>query len=106
MTDNDDFNDVPADETEVEAVPMLRKREIVLHVAQDTGQSKADVRRTLDSALAFMRQGLLDGNELHYPTLGKVRIKYPNREGAKPMFRVIPAKDAALKTDGDADNED
>ncbi|SOH95377.1 DNA-binding protein [Monaibacterium marinum] len=96
MTDSDEVHDATADETTVDVgLPMLRKREIVAHVADQTGQSKADVRRTLDSALGFMRQGLLDGNELHYPTLGKVKIKYPNREGAKPMFRVIPAKETS-----------
>ena len=82
--------------------PMLRKREIVAHVAQETGQSKSDVRRTLDSALAYMRQGLLDGMEVHYPALGKVRIKAPNREGAKPLYRVALAKEAAVQ-DGEAD---
>ena len=107
MTDNDDINDVPADETAIEAdeTAMLRKREIVAHVSQDTGQSKADVRLILDSALGYMRQGLLDGNELHYPTLGKIRIKHPNREGAKPMYRLVPAKDARIAAMQESDDD-
>lgn len=93
--DTPEDDDISTDETVEVGPPMLRKREIVEHVAQETGQSKADIRRTLDSAMGFMRQGLLDGNELHYPTLGKVKIKVPNRDGARPTFRVIPAKENA-----------
>lgn len=92
MTDQVDHmaeDEIPAED----AVEMLRKREIVAHTAQETGQSKADIRRTLDAALGFMRAGLLEGKEVHYPSLGKVRIKAPNREGAKPAYRLIPAKD-------------
>lgn len=105
MMDSDDIHEATADDAAVvEGPPMLRKREIVAHVAEVTGQSKADVRRTLDAALGFMRQGLLDGNDLHYPTLGKVRIKIPNRDGAKPIYRVIPAKDAQETATDDSED--
>ena len=99
---NDDLHtdDAETEESASPAAPMLRKKEIVAAVAQETGQSKADIRRTLDAAFAYMRQGLLDGNELHYPTLGKVRIKPANREGAKPVYRVVPSKDPVVSTEG------
>ncbi|WP_316013965.1 HU family DNA-binding protein [Roseobacter sp. HKCCA0434] len=82
-------------EADQDTPDFVRKREIVAYTAEQTGQSKADVRAILDAAFAFMRAELLEGKDLHYPTFGKVRIKYPNREGADPIFRVIPAKQDA-----------
>ena len=83
---------------------MVRKKQIVEQTAELTGMNKGDVRRVLDAGLGVMREALLNGDDVHYPTLGKVKIKIPDREGAKPQFRVALAKNSP-DMDNDADGQ-
>ncbi|RED12884.1 HU family DNA-binding protein [Pontivivens insulae] len=87
---------------------MIRKKQIVEQTAELTGMSKGEVRRVLDAALGYIRETLNDGNDVHYPTLGKIKIKVPDREGAKPQIRVALAKkspaDASDEGDGQPDD--
>ncbi|QPH54756.1 HU family DNA-binding protein [Pontivivens ytuae] len=89
----DDAPDTP--ETD-DTPPMLRKRELVERVAELTGRNKAEVRATLDTAFAEMRTALLDGRDVQYPALGRIRIKTPNRPDAQKIYRLMPAKSAAV----------
>ncbi|MEM9013397.1 MAG: HU family DNA-binding protein [Pseudomonadota bacterium] len=73
---------------------ILRKKQIVEQVAVATGLKRRDVREALDSAFAITRQALSDGQDVDYPTLGKIRVKAQTRPSGRErlMYRVTLAK--------------
>lgn len=73
---------------------MIKKKEIVTHVAEVTSLKKYQAREALEATLAFMHERLSDGEEVQVPPLGKLRVILQN-EGTpreKTVYRLILSK--------------
>lgn len=83
---------------------MIKKKDIVEHVAATTPLKKFQAREALEAALGFMREKIEAGEDVQIPPLGKVRVIVQN-EGTpkeKVVFRLVPTK----RTDkGEADED-
>ena len=92
---------------------MIKKKEIVEHVASTTDLKKREVREALEGVLSFLHERLLDGEEVQVPPLGKVRVVVQN-DGTtrqKTVYRLIlqkpkPEPDTASNDVPDAASED
>jgi len=74
--------------------PMIKKKEIVEHVAGTTELNKRQAREALEASLSFMHANLKDGQELQIPPLGKVRVIIQNdgTSREKTVYRLILQK--------------
>lgn len=82
---------------------MIKKKEIVAHVAETTELNKRQARIALESALAFMHAQLTDEVELQVPPLGKVRVVTQN-EGTsrqKTAYKLVLQKAKSEETSED-----
>lgn len=53
---------------------LLRKKDFVDQTAERAGGKKADVKTTLDAALAVLAEALAAGKEVVLPPLGKIKV--------------------------------
>lgn len=88
-------------EAAVEESTMRRKKDIVDHVANETGLKKRGVREALDSAFGYLRTSLDGGKEIAYPTLGKIKIivQRADTDNPKVQYRLALAKPQASEDD-------
>ncbi|WP_247743399.1 HU family DNA-binding protein [Shimia sp. R10_1] len=63
----------PSDTTE--ALPVLRKRELIEAVVMRSGVKKRDVKPAVEAALAILGETLAAGQGLNLPELGKLKIQ-------------------------------
>lgn len=73
---------------------MIKKKDIVEHVAATTQLKKFQAREALEATLGFLRQSIEAGQEVQIPPLGKVRVIVQN-EGTpkeKIVYRLVPTK--------------
>ncbi len=84
---------------------MIKKKEIVEHVAASTHLNKRDARECLETAFAFLHERLSDGEEIQVPPLGKIRVIVQNEgsERQKIVYRLILSKP---KPDGESGVEE
>ncbi len=92
---------------------MIKKKEIVEHVAETTELNKRQAREGLETALAFLHAQLKAGEEVQIPPLGKIRVVVQNdgTSREKTVYRLIlqkpkvekDAQDEAPAADADAD---
>lgn len=73
---------------------MIKKKEIVEHVAQSTELNKRQAREALEASLAFLHERLSNGEEVQIPPLGKVRVVVQNdgTSRQKTVYRLILQK--------------
>ncbi len=81
---------------------MIKKKEIVEHVAGTTELNKRQAREGLEAALSFMHANLKEGQELQIPPLGKVRVVIQNdgTSREKTVYRLILQKPKSDQVDG------
>ncbi|MBB5515800.1 nucleoid DNA-binding protein [Rubricella aquisinus] len=93
--------DIEADAGEESSV--RRKKDIVDHVSQATGLKKRDVREALDAAFGYLHSSLLDGKEIAYPTLGKIKVQVQRADSENPkmVYRVALNKNTVHEDDGE-----
>ena len=82
---------------------MIKKKEIVEHVAASTHLNKRDARESLETALAFLHERLTACEEVQIPPLGKIRVVRQNEGSSreKIVYRLILSKP---KAPGDAED--
>jgi nucleoid DNA-binding protein len=85
--------------------PIRRKKDIVDHVSQATGLKKRDVREALDAAFGYLHSSLLDGKEIAYPTLGKIKVQIQRADSDNPkmVYRVALNKNAVQQDEGESE---
>ena len=73
---------------------MIKKKEIVEHVAQTTELNKRQAREALEASLAFLHSTLESGEEVQIPPLGKIRVVVQNdgTSRQKTVYRLILQK--------------
>lgn len=81
---------------------MIKKKEIVEHVAETTSYNKREAREVLEATLAFLHETLAAGQEVQIPPLGKIRVVVQNdgTSREKTVYRLILQKP---KPEGDAE---
>ncbi len=85
---------------------MIKKKEIVEHIAETTELNKRQARIALEASFEFMHAQLSEGVEVQAPPLGKVRVVTQN-EGTtrqKTVYRLIlqkPKKDKVESVDAE-----
>jgi len=73
---------------------MIKKKEIVEHVAQTTELNKRQAREALEASFAFLHSTLKNGEEVQIPPLGKIRVVVQNdgTSRQKTVYRLILQK--------------
>ena len=73
---------------------MIKKKEIVEHVAETTELNKRGARDALEATLGFIHARLSDGEEVQIPPLGKIRVVVQNdgTSRQKTVYRLILQK--------------
>ena len=73
---------------------MIKKKDIVEHVAATTPLKKFQAREALEATLAYLRDKVDGREEVQIPPLGKIRVIVQN-EGTpkeKTVLRLVPTK--------------
>ena len=85
---------------------MIKKKEIVEHVAETTELNKRQAREGLEASLSFLHTQLKAGEEIQIPPLGKIRVVVQNdgTSREKTVYRLNlqkpkPAEDIENKED-------
>ncbi len=75
---------------------MKTQQELIEHVTAATGVARADVRKVVDAAFAFVRESALAGSGLVHPSLGAVRVRErTGKDGeTKTVYRFDPTAKA------------
>jgi nucleoid DNA-binding protein len=75
---------------------MKTQQELIEHVTTATGVARADVRKVVDAAFAFVRESALAGAGLVHPSLGAVRVRErTGKDGEKKtVYRFDPTAKA------------
>jgi DNA-binding protein HU-alpha len=96
----------PAGPVVVKAKPnraraLLRKKDFVDQTAERAGGKKAEVKSTLDAALAVLAEALAAGKEVVLPPLGKIKVMR-EKDSGKAKVLVLRLQVMAEGDDGAA----
>lgn len=86
--------------------PEVKKKDLIIEVAERTGLKKGMVKQALEATLAVMGETLVDGNVLNLQPLGKMQVlnqkDTPNATILKCKIRQVKAEeDRGEDTDTD-----
>jgi nucleoid DNA-binding protein len=72
---------------------MKTQQDLIEHVTTVTGMARADVRKAVDAAFAFVRESALAGTGLVHPSLGAIKVRSrTGKDGeAKTVYRFDPS---------------
>jgi DNA-binding protein HU-alpha len=71
---------------EVESTPVLRKKDLVLRVAEISGVKKKDARAVVEAALAEIGAALSRGDALVLPPLGRAKVNRHKEKGSAEVL--------------------
>jgi nucleoid DNA-binding protein len=74
---------------------MRTKKDIIDHVTQATGLAREEVGKVIEAAFAYVRENALAGTDIRHPSLGRIRVKRRDAEGAKAVYRYQPRTERA-----------